>query len=261
MNGEAYTGKEGPQLNLPEYELMNRIEENYWWFVGRRAVIHFFLDHLHLNQEKILDVGCGTGCNLGLLRRYGSPIGLDISQEALRFCQNKSQKHLVQSGQEGDLPFRSESFSLVTVLDVLEHIEEDQKFLIEIRRVCKPGGLLLLTVPANRLLWSSHDVALHHYHRYSRDEIKNKMIGAGFLPLKIHPYNFYLMFPAILARIVRKLYVKEEKSDFFLPLPSIINKALAKIFSSEAAMAFHSGYPFGLSLICLAKKGKFLGQV
>ena len=150
-------------MELSEYKKLYDYENAYWWFVGKRKVIKYLLDRYapFSRRIRLLDVGCGTGANLNMLNEYGEAIGLDSSKESLKFCRQRDLSLLVL-GLADQINFKDNCFDIVTALDLLEHIEEDKLVLSEIYRILKKQGRLIMTLPANMLLWSQHDFALHH---------------------------------------------------------------------------------------------------
>ena len=161
------------------YPYYFRIEDRHWWFVGRRRVILGLLDDAlgpgDARGRRVLDVGCGTGTMLSHLERYGEPIGIEADDQAVAFCRARGVTR-VRQADPPPLPFDDSRFDLVTALDVLEHVDDDQRLLGEMRRVLRPGGVALVTVPAFRALWSAQDVVSQHRRRY-RAAVKSSQCG------------------------------------------------------------------------------------
>ena len=134
-------------MDEPLYEQLQRIEERQWWFRGRRAVMRGLLRHADLDESpRILDAGCGTGRNLQDYSAIGPAQGVEHSATALAFSRERG--YVVHLAPLEDLPFAPGTFDLVCATDVLEHIEDDAAALRELHRVARPGGSLLVTVPA-----------------------------------------------------------------------------------------------------------------
>ena len=171
-------------MNNKEYEKLYKFEQFYWWHVGRRDILNFFLKKF-LNKKgiQILEIGCGTGGNLEILSNLSEVTGLDVSKYALDFCRKRGVNNLVL-GRAEKTNFPSESFDLILMLDVLEHIKDDKKAIGETRRILKEGGYFLVTVPAYQFIWSEHDEILGHYRRYSISDFSKKLEEAGFDILK-----------------------------------------------------------------------------
>jgi len=244
-----------------EYKLLKDRERFFWWNVGKRCILRDALkrhiDTKSSSEREILDVGCGPGGNMLFLKEFGNVVGLDSSNEALKYAREEAYKNLVLGFVE-ELPFSNDSFDIVTALDVIEHIENDTQALKEIFKVLKPGGLLLLTVPAHKWLWSRHDEALHHKRRYTDRELKNKIEEAGFeIQNKSHfvvPAIPFLLFQK-LVRYVEKILLphKKDKIDTYdVILPSFLNSLLIAWLSVERFIMRIVPIPFGSSLLVIA---------
>lgn len=244
-------------MNKDEYQKMYNLENSYWWHVGRQSIISSFLN-LYLSKKenlKILNIGCGTGANFKILKKFGKVTGIDSSEEALKFC-HKQEFNNVRLGKAERLDFKNESFDLITVLDVLEHLNDDQKALREFYRVLKKGGQVLITVPAYRFLWSEHDEALHHRRRYMASDLHIRLNNAGFQVLR-RSYCISFAFPAILAyKLFRGLFPKspDKPKTSYIILPKVINNFLILLLKLEAFLLKHIDFPIGTSIISLARK-------
>jgi len=242
-------------MELEEYEKMYHFEEKYWWWVGKRKIVKCMLNKLKLDSSRILDIGCGTGANLEYLGDYGSVVGLDYAREALDFCRLRKHRNLVRGDAER-LPFKEGAFDLITALDLLEHID-DSKAAEGFSKALKPGGHLILTVPAFRFLWSKHDEALHHKRRYSKSQLKQVLESTGFVVEKIGYWNFFLFLPVASVRLIKKNILKSKKVKTDVEeLPSIINWFLAFILTVESHLIPCINLPFGVSIVCVARVDK-----
>ncbi|MGQ9627780.1 MAG: class I SAM-dependent methyltransferase [Anaerolineae bacterium] len=233
---------------------MYELEDSYWWFVGKRRIARNLLDGLRLpGQGPILDVGCGTGAMMQFLARYGQVHGLDISETALHFCRKRKLSNICQASIL-HLPFADRTFSLITAFDVLYHkqVEDDIAALRELNRVSQSGGYLLVTDSAFKFLWSEHDVATHARQRYTLGELKEKLERAGFR-LEKGSYANALLFPVVF--IMRKFPIKavEGYSDL-RPINPYLNRVLTAIYGFEASLMRRISFPFGTSVVCLARK-------
>jgi SAM-dependent methyltransferase len=240
-------------LNREEYQKMYALEENNWWFVGRRTILAALLNQITGTPARILDAGCGTGMNLGLLQPYGEVTGLDISPLALDGCRRRGFNRVVLGNVE-ELPFGQDAFDLVTALDLLEHVAAP-KALAEIYRVLKPGGYAVINVPAYQFLWSGHDRALGHRQRYVAIKMKRLLKGQGFRVLKISYWNTFL-FPFIAGIRLIKSWTRgktgpETDNYGFGP---VVNGWLTSLLQTEAKIIRHVNLPFGVSLVCVAQK-------
>jgi SAM-dependent methyltransferase len=237
------------------------IEDKHWWFVGRRQVLLAILDrylkpgNTQRVPGRILDVGCGTGTMLGYLSRYGQAQGIDADEEAVRFCRERGVSN-VQQVTASILPFEDSTFDLVTMLDVLEHIDDDAGTLRELHRVLRPGGMLLISVPAYRFLWGPQDEISNHKRRYVAGLLRERLVEAGFRVRRLSYFNTFL-FPVIAAiRLLRPYRPGSPnlKSDFTMTRSGPANALLGRIFALEAPIVEHVNLPFGVSILALARK-------
>ncbi len=249
-------------MRIDYYEDYFEFENNNWWFVSRRKIIHAFLKKNlpscpHTRQ--ILDAGCGTGINLALLSHFGNVIGVDCSEEAIRFCHQRNEQN-VKLTNLLHLPFSNDSFDLITALDVLEHIYEDEHAIQEISRVCKPYGVTLITVPVYPSLWGEHDEINQHVRRYEPKRLINLLRENEFEIVHRSFLNTWLLPVAYLWRgwrkIRRLLFSPKDQTarpDNMHHHP-IMNWILTQIFSSEKPFILGPGLPAGLSLLVFARK-------
>lgn len=243
-------------MYIDEYGTMYNLEDFYWWFVGRRKLVEEILgkEAEEHGALRILDVGCGTGANLAAFRRYGSAIGIDFSQEALALC-GRREVDAVCMAQVEKLPFPDHIFDVITALDLLEHTDDDLVALREMQRVCKPGGLLIIIVPAYGFLWSEHDEALKHRRRYTAHELRNKISVTGF-DLRRSTYFITALFWPILAwRIYQGLFQNNSvpRTSMHI-LPPWLNSLLVRLLDVERWCLRGMNLPFGVSAVALARK-------
>jgi ubiquinone/menaquinone biosynthesis C-methylase UbiE len=250
-------------MKSEEYARLHAFEDWYWWFVARRqAALQFAHDFgPPPGPIRVLDAGCGTGSLMDRLRERSDVevTGIDVAPEALAFSRKRGQDRLIQ-GDLTALPFATASFDLVTALEVVEHVESDETALAELCRVLKPGGTLLLSVPAYRFLWSSHDVALHHKRRYTAHRIQASLTRAGLDSAKVTYLLSFLFVPVALVRLFDKLVRRSSQARAHLsPIPPLLNRFLIALQNIELALARHVNLPFGISLFCVARKRKIAG--
>ena len=236
------------------YERMAEVEEHHWWFASRRTIVEEILRGLALPKDAaILEAGCGTGGNFRMLARHGHVHAMEPS-EAARVAASSLGLATVEPGSLPDsIPFPGQSFDLVLMTDVLEHLDDDRASLRELRRRLKPGGWLLLTVPALSWMWSAHDVSHQHRRRYHSAALREVVEAAGYQVRYLSYYNF-LLFPMIAgARMVQ--HVLGASSDGHdLRMPSArVNGLLKRVFSSERHFLGSWSAPIGVSLILLAQ--------
>jgi len=242
-----------------EYEIMYRLEDKHWWFVAKRNYIQIILDeYLKDKGSKILDVGCGTGGMLKLLKAYGQVFGIELHRRACEFTRRRNNSFVIQ-GDANRLPFKKGAFHLITLFDVLyhQHVLDDGKVIQQMYELLVPNGLLLITDSAFEFLRSRHDLAVMARHRYTLKELTDKLISYHFAVLK-GTYLYCTIFPAVLiARWLSKLLLKFSKakihSDLKMTNPSL-NKFLVKIHIGEGKLLRILNFPFGSSLLILGKK-------
>jgi ubiquinone/menaquinone biosynthesis C-methylase UbiE len=245
-------------VNHAEYKTMFDLETFYWWFVARRKLLLEVMSDLGDIPESaaLLDVGCGTGLNYSVLSKFGKVFGADPSTEALSFARSRGLEHLVLSRAE-DLQFPNEMFDVITSMDVLEHTDNDLVSLQEMWRVLKPGGIVVITVPAYGFLWSEHDEALHHRRRYTAHELRNKLTTAGFEVQRSTYFITLLFFPIFLMRICQNLAKKsvEAKTSHAI-LPKWLNSLLIRLLDLERLYLRWSNLPFGVTVLATARKAE-----
>lgn len=254
----------GGPLDPAEYHKMHALERSYWWFQGRRTVILTVLDQFLCrlkalpaspDELKFLDLGCGTGMLLEDLKTRGKAVGLDFSPIALSYCRERNLAALGRAD-VGYLPIRTQSVDVVTALDLVEHVRDDRALLGEIYRVLKPGGMVLMTVPAHKALWGPHDRALHHFRRYEKEEFLRLVNDIGLHPLKYTYTVATAYLPAMVYRRTKRMIVRADappRTDEF-PLPGFVNSTLRTIMNCEARYLQKRNLPFGLSLLCIASR-------
>lgn len=250
-----------PETSLKRefYREYREIEDRHWWFLGRRQIMLRLLDdNLARRPEgslRILDIGCGTGTMVTHLMRYGRAYGVDMDHEAVVYCTERGLDVMVQAS-AGQLPFENETFDLVTMLDVLEHIVDDGAALTEARRILRKGGLLMVAVPAYRFLWGVQDEVSQHQRRYSSTQLQQRVRSAGLTVKRLTYFNTVLFPPIAALRLLRRIVpqVRSQNSDFNVPAPGPLNRVLAAVLGSESAVVARVNLPFGVSILCLAQK-------
>ncbi len=237
------------------YGEIRRREADHWWYVGRQRILFDWTRRAVARRTapRLLDVGCGTGFNLEGLRALGvaGAVGLDVSAEALAYCQARGLRRLVRA--DGALlPFADSSFDVVLAFDLLEHLKDDESALERIAGVLRPGGALIVFTPAYRFLWSLQDEVSHHVRRYTAGELGRKLTGAGFEIVKLS-YANTLLFPAVWAGRLALRWRRRSAPEHELDLhPAWSNRLLGRVFAWESRLLRHVNLPFGVSLLSLA---------
>ncbi len=241
-------------------------EQVHWWHVGKRSIVYGLLNrylppHGSKAERQALDLGCGTGKNLERLEQYARATGTDYYEEALRFCLERGHTMLCKADAI-DLPFADNTFDITTALDVIEHLDDDYAALKELYRVMKPGGLLIVSVPAYAILWTYWDDILGHRRRYTTAMMRQVATRAGFRVRKLSYSNALTLAPAMIVRLAKSVLYKTSqrrgqegsaKTDF-ITLPKPLNSALIGYYKLETNLLRRGTLPFGLSVVAVLQR-------
>jgi 2-polyprenyl-3-methyl-5-hydroxy-6-metoxy-1,4-benzoquinol methylase len=223
---------------------LDEIERSHWWFAGRRAVILATLRRFVRPASRILDFGCGAGGLTAELACVYDVVGVDFSAPALEVARGRGLN--VQLLKSSDaLP---SGFDAVCAFDVIEHVDDDTAELRRLAAAVRPGGVVMVTVPAYRLLWGQMDNVAGHRRRYRLRGLERVMRAAGLTRLHASYFNMWL-FPAIAAG--RLAGFPRENHEIDMP-PRPLNAALRALFETEAPLASRATLPFGVSILFLA---------
>lgn len=247
-------------MEKSQYSIMYEVEESHFWYVGMQKIIELFLARYLPKKpaRKILDAGCGTGGMLLFLKKYGEAYGIDISSYAISLCKKRGLANMTVGSVE-KLPYLSGFFDVVTCLDVLYHrqVKNDEKTLREIYRVLRPGGLLLIRVPAYNWLRGRHDQKVHTRHRYTAHELKTLLQRVNFQVLRLTYVNSVLFPLLMLKRLTEKFFLfKNQSQSDISTFPVILNWLLKGIFWCEGQLLKCVSFPFGLSIMTVAQKDR-----
>ena len=236
------------------FDRMAELDQDHWWFIARRRILASLIERIVKppREARLLEVGCGTGHNLAMLGQYGTLEACELD-DCARALAAKRLGREIKTARLPDLSmFERDSYDVVALLDVLEHVPDDVASLKAILKRLKPGGALVLTVPANPWMWSAHDAAHHHFRRYSKRELNRVVREAGF-DVQLLSFCNTLLFPLVAAaRVLGKITRKESADDSLPGAP--VNAALEKIFGLEAAMVGRTPMPFGVSLVAVLRR-------
>jgi 2-polyprenyl-3-methyl-5-hydroxy-6-metoxy-1,4-benzoquinol methylase len=250
-----------PTYNVKYYEIMAEAGKKHFWFRIRQKIIENYFKSMMIDntcQKSFLEVGVGVGVVSGNLKsRYNgiSFYGIDIYREGLKYAQNDYNLNVL-AGDICQPPFKSQ-FDIVGLFDVIEHIENDDAFLVKTRELLRDKGIIFLTVPACMSLWSYFDEISEHKRRYNKDEIIRKLSKAGFDTINAS-YFMSLTFPIMYLSRTRGKLKKEEKENIVikeLRPNKLVNTALYYLLLIEYIfLKIGLKVSFGSSLIVLAKR-------
>ena len=245
-------------MNVAEFDRMFAVEETHWWYKGRRALVRAALDRYAGAKRplQMLDLACATGMSFRFLQDYGEIRGIDISAETIRLCAERGIDRIVQADAL-ELPFKEGSFDVTLALDAFEHFEDDVAAMREVYRILRPGGTLVVTVPAFMALWSPHDEAYHHFRRYRRPQLRGRLEQAGFVCERMSYSSMTLFLPVWALRRLRALKggdAEEATSDFAVPMPAPLEWLAGLITRTETALETKVDLPFGVSLYGVLRK-------
>ena len=235
------------------YDRMAAHDSTHWWYRARRDILSDYLTRYgRLPQDaRILEIGCGTGHNLPMLARFGAVDAIEIDPAARAIASERLGRP-VGDAPLPDLPGVTRgTYDLVAVLDVVEHIEDDVAALKGMASLLKPGGKILIAVPAHQWLWSAHDVVNHHHRRYSKASLAEAITAAGLAPRKLTYFNSLLFPLAAAARIAGRLTGRDDSDDS--PPAKPLNAVFETIFRLERHAVGRVPLTPGVSIVTLAE--------
>lgn len=232
---------------------MFRVEETHWWYQASHRLLFQALE-MELpdwREKKILDAGCGTGA---ILQRLGNPaknVGIDLAPEAIEFCRERGLSN-VRQGDINALPFGDASFDAIISSSVIYHdwVPDVARAVQEMKRVLRPGGVLIINVPAFRFLHSAHDDAVMTARRFRKVEIRALLQQQGF---EIRRLTYWTTFLFPLAMIARTFGGSKMGRDFEIT-NSWSQRLLARIMNIEVRLLRKVSLPFGVALLAVARK-------
>jgi len=236
------------------FDRMADLGDAHWWFVARRRILASVIERVVRPPKaaRILEIGCGTGHNLAMLSRFGDVSATELDDPAREMATARSGRPVARIALPDRGALQNGHYDLIALLDVLEHVSDDAGSLKVIHDLLKPGGAILLTVPANPWMWSAHDEAHHHYRRYRKREIEVFAQDAG-LTIQLLSYFNSLLFPLVAAaRFAGKIATRESSDDVMPVAP--INSLLTGIFGLESYLVGRVQMPIGVSLIGVLRR-------
>jgi SAM-dependent methyltransferase len=235
------------------YDRIRALEAEHWWFVGRRKVLGRLIARLAPPPgARILEVGCGAGGNIPLLRAFGTVTALEPDDESRAYVAERLGMDVDTGRLPGGLPYDPASFDLICAFDVIEHVDDDQGSVAALAGLLTPGGALLTTVPAYQWMWSRHDALHHHKRRYALPRYRALFEAAGLTVETATYFNTLLFAPAAAQRLLKR-WLGRETPDDAMP-PAWLNRLLTSLFGLEAPLAAAGALPFGLSIAVIARK-------
>lgn len=244
-------------LGPDEYKYMYEMENYHWWFVSRRNLVMELIKSLKMPSPKILDVGVGTGGNLLAMEKFGETYGIDIAPQAIGFCKKRGITQVRQCPAE-KIDYPDKTFDIITCLDLLEHVADPIEVLIELKRILKDRGRIIMTAAALKMLWSQHDEALCHLRRYDKVSLLREAGEAGLKVEKMGYFFFTSFFVVAPIRIMRRFFTSGYKlaSDTTTLPPKPLNEFLKFLFKIEMKLIIGSGVgaPFGTTLYAVISK-------
>lgn len=175
------------------------VEDHHWWFRGRRKIVARVLrSRIGDCRGRVLEVGCGSGANFKVLEEFGEISAIELDDASREAANHREITKVIDGHLPDGIDMPDEEFELLALLDVLEHVEDDESALSRINRLLKPGGHTIITVPAFQFIWSHHDDLNHHFRRYTRKGLVQKVQAAG-LTVCYSTYANCLLFPLVLV--------------------------------------------------------------
>ena len=236
------------------------VEEWHWWYAVRRDILDQKLAPLPLAagpgraRPRILDLGCGTGGASLVLHRYGDAVAFDRAGGAYALAPDRPYKHRVIGAADRPLPFADGAFDAAVALDVLEHLDDDRAAVAELGRVVRPGGHLVVFVPALQLLWGYNDEYSHHRRRYRAGQLAS-LVGSG--PFRISEsgyFNLALFLPTLAARLLQRALPSKTAGMEHEGKPGLVNDLLTMAFRAELPLLRRWPLPLGTSAYCVAER-------
>ena len=239
------------------YPEMFELESWYWWHVAKRrnviALIKKYLDPTI--DGTVVDVGCGAGLMVQELAQFGESVGVDASDDALKFCRERGLANLYLA-ESNNLPLPDNSAKVMTALDLIEHLDDDLGALKEYFRILKSRGLTIISVPALPQMWSYWDDILGHRRRYTTGSLKHVLEEAGFVVKHVSYSNLSILLPTAVVRRI-KSHTKHDDSQVasdFVDVPKWANAILTRVLDVERLFLTRTGLPIGLSVIAVGQK-------
>lgn len=246
-------------MNPREYQNLADVERRHWFYVGKREIVRHWIQRTHpLRPDHLLvDCGAGTGTFAAEMASVCRVMAVDDHEESLALARTQLGPDQVRRGTCASLPLDAGSVDVLTALDVLEHVEDDGKAMAEFSRVVRPGGIVVLTVPALMWLWSDWDVALHHFRRYHRRSLLSVIPAAAFEVVQCHYVNVAALPLVLLVRKWRGLkcawgFPPDARSEDKIP-PRWLNVVLRWSYVRLGCQSLVR-FPAGVGLVAVLRR-------
>lgn len=231
------------------------LERSHFWRMGKqRLVLHWLAKALRGRSElRFLDIGSACSIFPYKLRDLGDVIVVEPHKQSV-----ETAKKFGLNARYGllpdNIPIRGK-IDVISMLDVLEHIEDEKSAIDKVYHLLEDDGVFILTVPAYQWLWSQHDEIMHHYRRYTKTWLKRVLQNAGFHVDRISYYTCLLFPIAAMQRLASRLKPNNSKSEYNVKVPTpIINTLFDFVMRFEAQLLKFINLPYGLSLITICRK-------
>ena len=234
------------------YRHMADLDQRHWWYLGRRQVLAMLIERLARPPAdgRILEVGCGTGHNFEMLSQFGEVDAVELDESVRAIAEGRLGRQVMPDRLPELHGVPDRAYDLIGAFDVIEHITDDGAALQAIARKLRPGGRLIMTVPAHPWMWSAHDTMNHHKRRYSKRSLR-QLIDQSPLSLDAIGYFNSLLFPLAVAERMASRLTRRKDAKLGIP-PAPVNGALTSIFAAERHLVGRLPLPPGLSLYAIA---------
>lgn len=247
-------------MQAEEFSLHAEIEDEHWWFRARRNIIVSLLKRFSSEKPRhVVEIGCGTGGNLRKIHHYVDKVtGVDVSEDAVAYARDRVPGEVYAGDFRSVLKDKWQDIDVVLIADVLEHVEDASGFLDDIISSMKPGGLIIITVPAHQILWSHHDVVLGHHRRYEQAQLKALWKGRPVRQLYFSPFNFVLSPLVFMLRLLslsgKESQNRDLKTSDLKKHSAPVNSLLYFLFNLESKWLQYFPLPWGCSYAAVIKK-------
>lgn len=239
------------------YHTLAAVQDRHWWYAARRYILGALLEReiaKGVPDGVLYDLGCGVGCNLGILSQFRRTIGIDPSPEAIALCREMGHQDLLLGSAEQVAALDAPDPAIVVLTDVLEHVDDHQACIRDISRRLPIGGVLIVTVPAFEFLWGPSDETSHHFRRYRKGQLR-KLIEPYFSIELLTYFNTILFPPIALGRFLERLLDRPGDEGAGVPAPWL-NALLREVMQSELPFIKMGALPFGVSLLAVLRNRK-----